>query len=177
MSKRWMSQGTKSILFGCHNPIIHTICVARAWKKLYGHWPAWWQFVCIVIHDIGHWGLDYLDNYELKKQHWELGAIWAEKMFGEKGFFFVAGHCKHSGLPLSPLYKADKYSWHLAPVWWLILNNIAEPELRMGFARNIDAVRDFKAGVAKSVSTGNFTETHKFFLERKANVAVKESAL
>lgn len=68
-----MTQGTVSILFGCHSPI-HSVLVLMSWKKLYRHWPRWWQIVCIFLHDIGHWGLDYLDDVNQKNKHWELGA-------------------------------------------------------------------------------------------------------
>ena len=62
-----MKQGTVSALIGCHS-IIHGLVVLTAWYKLYGSWPKLWQMVCIFLHDIGHIGLDYLDDYEQKKR-------------------------------------------------------------------------------------------------------------
>jgi hypothetical protein len=111
-----ISQGTMSVFFGCHS-VIHSILVMIAWKRLYGRRPAFWQGVCILLHDIGHLGLNYLDDYEAKQTHWMLGASLANALFGRKGFDFIAGHCSHSGYPHSMLYKADKYSWYLAPRW------------------------------------------------------------
>ncbi len=64
-----MKQGTVSVLFGCHS-IIHSMIVIVAWVKWYGHWPEFWQIICILLHDIGHWGKQYLDNYEEKKNEW-----------------------------------------------------------------------------------------------------------
>lgn len=159
-----MTQGTVSIFFGCHSPF-HSIQVIRAWIKLYGSIPSWREMICIFLHDIGHFGRNYLDDYEQKKTHWELGAKIAYILFGPEGYRFVAGHCTHSGYPKSPLYKADKYSWHIAPRWWLWLNCVFEPKLQMGYSK-WGAVDAFKAQVADSVENGHFKSTHSFFLER-----------
>ena len=159
-----LKQGTVSVLAGCHSPI-HSIIVALAWKKVYGKPPAFWQLVCIFLHDVGHFGLDYLDNYEEKKLHWRTGARIARLFFGDKGYDLCAGHCQHSGAPISALYKADKYSWYIAPHWWLISNCVFEPKLKMGMSSR-DAVAKFKAQVAKSIESGEFKSTHSMYLER-----------
>ncbi len=159
-----MKQGTVSVLFGCHSPM-HSIVVIFAWKKLYGSFPKWWQIVCIFLHDIGHWGLDYLDDYEQKKTHWVLGARVAGRLFGMKGRGFNAGHCTHSNWTRSDLYKADKYSWHIAPKWWLISNCFFEPKLQMGYSKR-EAVKKFKQQVKESVESGEFKSTHSMYLER-----------
>ncbi len=78
-----MKQGTVSVLIGCHS-VIHSLIVLVAWVRLYGKFPVWWQIVCILLHDVGHWGKNYLDNYEEKKQHSILGAKIAGKLFGQK---------------------------------------------------------------------------------------------
>lgn len=160
-----MKQGTVSWFFGCHN-IGHSFLVLRSWRILYGTWPKLWQIVCIFLHDIGHIGLQYLDDFEQKKQHWELGACIARCMFGRKGYDFLAGHCSHSGHTLSDLYKADKYSWYIAPTWWLWLNNIAEPKLTINCDGNMDAIRKFRAMVAESIESGDYTSTHEMYLRR-----------
>ena len=79
-----MKQGTISVLIGCHS-IIHSILVVKAWKILYGSYPCWWEFVCILLHDIGHWGKDYLSDYEAKKRHWVLGAKVSRRLVGYRG--------------------------------------------------------------------------------------------
>ena len=160
-----ISQGTMSVLFGCHSFFIHSIIVIVAWKRIYGKRPAFWQIVCIFLHDVGHLGLNYLDDFEAKKKHWMLGASIAYSLFGQKGFDFLAGHCSHSGHPLSELYRADKYSWHIAPYWWLYTNTFAEPKLRMGYTRR-EAILKFKEQVRQSVESGEFRSTHEMFLER-----------
>ncbi len=111
-----LKQGTVSVLFGCHS-LFHSAVVFVAWCKLYHRPPNLWQVVCILLHDIGHWGKDYLDDYEQKKRHGELGARVACSLFGSKGFNLVAGHNPYAGSPRSLLYNPDKYSWVIAPVW------------------------------------------------------------
>ena len=122
-----MTQGTISVLVGCHSPV-HSLLVLLAWRKLYKRWPRWWQVICIFLHDIGHIGKQYLDNWDEKKEHWKLGAKIAGCFFGDKGYDFTAGHCSSSPV-LSDLRRADKYSWLIAPYWWLWSNTVFEPKL------------------------------------------------
>lgn len=158
------SEGTVSILFGCHS-IIHSSLVLIAWIKLYGKLPRPWQIVCIFLHDIGHLGKNYLSSYEEKKDHWILGSNIAYRLFGNKGFFLVAGHCSHSKYHKSELHKADKYSWYIAPKWWIYLNTIAEPKLKGNKSRK-DAVSYFKNCVKQSIESGQYKSTHNFYLKR-----------
>jgi len=159
------SEGTVSVLFGCHS-VIHSFIVLAAWYKLYGKMPKCWQIVCIFLHDIGHYGLDYLSNLDHKKKHWVLGAKIAKKLYGKKGFDFCAGHCIYSNKPKSKLYKADKYSWYIAPFWWIWLNGLFEPMLRQGHNTITDAVTEFKVNVKSSIESDQYISTHDFYLER-----------
>ncbi len=152
------------MIFGCHS-VFHSFLVLIAWEKLYDKWPKPWQMICIFLHDIGHIGYDYLDDFEQKKRHWELGAKISGFLFGQKGYNFTAGHCGYSGYPLSELYKADKYSWHIAPEWWLFTNIIFEPKIAMGYAKT-EAVKRFKEQVRKSIESGEFNSTHQMYLDR-----------
>lgn len=153
-----MSQGTISILFGCHS-VIHSLLVVLAWKKLYKSWPKFWQVVCIFLHDIGYFGLNYLDNKHEKAIHWVLGARVAFYLFGYKGLNFCAGHSSSSGFPKSKLYLADKYSRHLAPFWWCIWQCIVEPKLKCGKPM-FQHIREFKAWVKNNVESDNPVDTH-----------------
>lgn len=155
-----MKQGTVSVLIGVHSPF-HSLLVLISWRKLYGRWPKLWQAVCIFLHDIGHWGLDYLDDPEQKEKHWYWGARVAEFLFGDKGYWFTAEHC----LPQGELYKPDKYSWYIAPRWWLWLNCITEPKIAMGYSRK-EAIDRFKEQVRQSIESGEYRRTHDMYLER-----------
>lgn len=160
-----MKQGTISVIFGCHS-VFHSFLVLAAWRKVYGKWPEAWQTVCIFLHDVGHIGLDYLDDFEQKKKHWELGARIGNRLFGQKAFDFLAGHCSHTGYPLSDLYRPDKYSWHIAPSWWIVLNCFFEPKLAIGCCNRREAARHFKEQVRKSVESGEYKSTHSMYLDR-----------
>ena len=160
-----MKQGTVSAIFGCHCAV-HSVLVLLAWKRLYGRWPAAWQTACIFLHDVGHVGLDYLTDFEQKKRHWEAGARIGQRLFGKKAFDFLAGHCSHSGHPESALYRADKYSWYIAPTWWLWWNNIVEPKLAINCEGKMDAVRKFQRMVRESIESGEYRSTHSMYLDR-----------
>lgn len=160
-----MKQGTISVLVGCHSPV-HSALVWISWCKLYRRPPNFKETVCIVIHDWGHWGTNYLDNLDEKRSHWKLGAKIALKIFGYKWYLFCAGHCTYSGMTKSALYKADKYAFYIAPVWWLVLNNITEPKLMGPFGNIITAAKDYKARITESIESGKYTESHNFYLER-----------
>ncbi len=164
-----ISPGTISVLAGCHSPI-HSLLVIMSWRKLYGSFPKLWQIVCIFLHDIGHWGKNYLDDYEAKKVHWILGAEFAMRLFGRKAYFFVASRDVNSPYINrdGPLYKSDKYSWFMAPYWWQYLNCIFEPKLRT--EDTIDnSIKIFNQAVKKSIESGSYQESHSFYLNRCKN--------
>jgi hypothetical protein len=163
-----MKEGTISVLWGCHSPI-HSFLVLCAWIRLYKRLPRPWQIVCIFIHDIGHWQKDYLTDVEQKYDHWILGAYLAFCMFGKKGYAFVAGHYSYSGYPLSLLYKADKYSWTIAPIWWLWLNYQIEPKLKLWSRRGstLDKCHQFRQAVRNSIESDKWIETHSIYTQGK----------
>lgn len=161
-----IKQGTVSVLFGCHS-IVHSVLVLLAWKKLYKKWPEWWQVGCIFLHDIGHWGKDYLDDYEEKKKHWEVGAQVAWRLFGEKGYRFVAGHCGSSSwVIIDEFKKADRYSWYLAPKCWILSNIIIEPELQWSGFSKWESVLEFKKMIEEQTKQGLKQSLHQVYLDR-----------
>jgi hypothetical protein len=141
--------------------------VLIAWRKLYHAWPTPWETTCIFLHDIGHWGKDYLDDPEQKKAHWYLGSRVARRFFGHKGFMLVAGHCpKNSGVRKSRLYDPDKYSWIIAPVWWMVSNTFFEPKLiRKGSTRRESALI-MKKAMRENAATGFEKTGHDIYLEQ-----------
>ena len=46
-----MKLGTKSLLFGCHQFVLHPLFVLVAWWRLYGR-PSWRMVVAIIVHDL-----------------------------------------------------------------------------------------------------------------------------
>lgn len=117
-----MTEGTRSLLIGCHSFIMHPLMVLRAWRWWFGSWPRPWQIICIFIHDWGISGRQYLSDHKAKEGHWRVGALLAYKLFGYNAFMFCAGHTPESDYPRSDLWYADKASWLVAPLWWLWLN-------------------------------------------------------
>lgn len=156
-----MTQGTRSYLFGCHQFLIHPLVVLIAWKKIYKRYPKPWEIVCIFLHDIGHIGKEYLTNYEEKRMHWKLGASIAFSLFGLKGLLLVGGHTSKSELKRSKLFWADKYSWLIAPRWWLKLNDKVE-----GFNSN-RTLDEFLAVVKSNWEKGCPHGTHQIYLDFK----------
>lgn len=59
-----MTIGTKSVLFGVHQFVWHPYTVARAWRRIYGRWPGWLGWICIVCHDLGYLGCADMDGKE-----------------------------------------------------------------------------------------------------------------
>jgi len=117
-----MSKGTKSLLFGAHQFIIHPLMVFLAWWKLYG-FPAdprlWLAF---LVHDWGYWGCCNMDDIK-GKQHTMYGAR-IMKRFGPRWFFLCLFHsrhlCRRLGQLPSRLCVADKYVTCIEPSWFYL---------------------------------------------------------
>jgi len=156
-----MTEGTKSYLIGCHQFLIHPLCVLWAWHKWFGSWPKFWQIVCIFVHDIGICGRQYLSDKNAKNGHWMCGTFIADRLFGHKGWNFCGGHTpesKWANISRSDLWYADKYSWVVAPMWWLWNNFRVE-----GF--QVTSPLEWKILVAKNLLAENHFSSHKLYQE------------
>lgn len=116
-----MPLGTKTLLFGVHQALIHPFLVFISWLCLYRHLPTWRECICIFIHDWGYWGMKSL-KCSTGDTHPEYGAKLAEKWFGPQYRDFILGHSsfyvKRNGIQPSKLMAADKY-WHcIVPLWF-----------------------------------------------------------
>jgi hypothetical protein len=115
-----MKIGTKSVLFGAHQFILHPLFVAAAWWKLYGFpWdPRLW--LAFVLHDIGYLGKPNMDGPE-GERHVEFGAHLMSWLFGPAWGDFCVYHsrfyAKRDGQPFSRLCVADKLSIVFTPAW------------------------------------------------------------
>lgn len=122
-----MKIGTKSILFGVHQFLLHPLLVAWAWWILYREWPRLHEWAAIITHDLGYWGSPNMDGPE-GERHPEIVADWWRKHFGAFGWKVsreVLGHSRFhaakNGLPLSKLFRPDKLSTALYPHWFYLL--------------------------------------------------------
>jgi hypothetical protein len=117
-----MKIGTKSILFGAHQFLIHPWFVAVAWWKLFGFPfdPRLW--IAFFVHDLGYIGKPNMDGPE-GETHVEFGAR-IMNIFGEKWYYFSKYHsrfyAKRDRVKPSRLCIADKLAICLTP-WWLYL--------------------------------------------------------
>lgn len=124
-----MRIGTRSILFGIHNFVVHPIIVAIAWTKLYGfpfQFPLWAAF---VLHDLGYLGKRDMDSREGEK-HVEPGSRIMAGLFGKKWGDFCKYHSrfysKKEGRPPSRLCFADKLAIVTYPKnLYLFLGNLS----------------------------------------------------
>jgi hypothetical protein len=115
-----MRIGTKSILFGAHQFLIHPWFVAWAWSQLYSFPfdPRLW--LAFFVHDLGYWGKRKMDDAE-GERHVEFGANLMGFLFGPEWRDFCLYHsrfyAKRDGKPFSRLCVADKLSFVLTPKW------------------------------------------------------------
>lgn len=161
------AEGTISVLYGTHS-IIHIYYVIRSWIILYKKWPSFSELICIILHDVGHIGKNYLSNYDKKKEHWRLGAYIAFILFGFDKYYLLKGHCpSQSGHHINKkLFKADKYSWYIAHRWFHYWYCISEPKITKGRPYK-QCVDKFYAIVKDSIENNKYIETHNIFLDRK----------
>jgi len=118
-----MKVGTKSILFGVHQFLIHPVVVSIAWIRIYKKLPNFKELFCIIVHDWGYWGKASMDGRD-GERHPELGAKIARKLFGLKWFDLCLYHsrtyAKYQVKKPSPLCWPDKLSITIEP-WWFYL--------------------------------------------------------
>jgi hypothetical protein len=116
--KRFLSLGTRSVLFGAHQFLLHPLFLAIAWTKLYGFPldPRLWA--AFFLHDVGYIGKDNLDGVE-GETHPELGGAIMAKLFGDAWGEFTMCHSRffasiHGRTP-SALCAADKLATTIVP--------------------------------------------------------------
>ena len=117
-----MTIGTKSLLFGAHQFILHPICLWLAWRKLRGKKHSFNPklLIAFIVHDWGYWGKPNMDGQE-GKLHPALGKKIMTKLFGEWWGNFTAYHsrsyAKLEGKEHSILCPVDKYAFCILPKW------------------------------------------------------------
>jgi hypothetical protein len=114
-----MTVGTKSILFGIHQFLLHPFLVAMAWNRLYGFPNSFRLWCCFFLHDIGYIGKTDMDSEEIGQTHPELGARVITKLFGKDWGDFSLYHsrfyCRTNNQRHSKLCTADKLAFCMYP--------------------------------------------------------------
>lgn len=111
-----MKIGTKSVLFGAHQFLIHPLFVALAWWQLYGFpWdPRLW--VAFFVHDLGYLGKPNMDGPEGESHPW-LGARIMGRLFDREitpspdDLTCLCGDDKRSGLIACERCIKARYFW------------------------------------------------------------------
>ena len=118
-----LSIGTRSLLFGAHQLILHPVCLAIAWTKLYGFPCDFRLWIAFLVHDWGYYGKRDMDGAE-GQTHPELGANIMGYLFGDEWRRFCLYHSrfysKQAGADVSRLCIVDKKATSLVP-WWVYL--------------------------------------------------------
>jgi hypothetical protein len=135
-----MKVGTKSLLFGVHQVIIHPIFIFIAWWKLFGFPRNFRLWIAFIVHDWGYWGKSNMDGKGEGENHPLLGANIMHKLFDKKhkvtnigrGQTIMTGgtytwynftlfhsrfYAEKENHPISKLCVADKYVFCIQPKW------------------------------------------------------------
>lgn len=134
-----MTVGTKSVLFGVHAIWFHPFSVGFAWRKLYGSWPNWAEWVCILAHDIGYFGKKDMDG-PIGRTHPVIGARLAASIVGffkpqlrEWAYVSTISHSREYARLFnytpSRLCWADKYCCFYDPTWFYLLRGHLSGEI------------------------------------------------
>jgi hypothetical protein len=136
-----MKRGTKSVLFGVHQFIWHPVTVYLGWLYLYRKLPSFWESIAIIVHDIGYWECENMDD-EKGEQHPRVGAKLIRKLalFCGKDWrtaaryeWLVTFHSRYlaAQYQVSPsaLCWADKTSLKFDPAWFYLLRAWLSGEL------------------------------------------------
>jgi len=175
--------GTKSLLFGVHQFLLHPIFVALAWRKFYGEWPTkphpdywrrsrgerspqWPVWLAFLVHDWGYWGCATIDG-EDGKQHPLVGAQILGRLYGEQWGRF----CKYHSRSLARLDKVnpsdlcapDKLAILFYPRWLYLLLARASGEL-LEYMRNSDSPAGRSVGIDTSTPEAWFDSTRAYML-------------
>lgn len=146
-----MSIGTRSLLYGSHQFILHPLMVLVAWRELYGALPRDWRvWVAIVAHDWGYWGLRDMDGAE-GDTHPDRSARLIEGWFPDRPDLaeLVRYHsrfaAKRDGRNVSRLCAPDKLACALWWPWLYVLLCSWTGELDEYIARNRSATDKYAA--------------------------------
>lgn len=128
-----MKLGTRSLLFGVHQFLLHPLLVGYAWRKVYGRLPTLRQAFCILVHDIGYFGCNDMDGPE-GSQHPEMGASVAGHLLGDDERRMVLLHSRTTaekyGEEVSDLCLPDKLALFFYPAWLYTMLALMSGELR-----------------------------------------------
>lgn len=146
-----MKMGTRSLLFGAHQFLLHPLCVAYCWWRLYGFpWdPRLW--VAFLVHDWGYFGCSDMDGEE-GQWHPITGSVIMYSLFGEEWGNFALLHSRTVAKMLksepSRLCNADKMASVVLPA-----------SLYVFMVRFTGEVREYRSASKHIEETGHTDQT------------------
>ena len=122
----WVKTGTKSVIYGGHQFLIHPFTVLLAYIELYG-FPNWKVLVCIFIHDLGYLGVNDMEGKQ-GELHPMFGAKTAHKYLDRGHELYYYNFCLYHSRTLAYIHNttpsllcwADKLSIKYER-WWTYL--------------------------------------------------------
>jgi len=138
-----MKIGTKSLLFGAHQFILHPVLVFIGWWMLYGFPfdPRLW--IAFIIHDWGYWGKPNMDGAE-GKDHPYWAAEFMDQWFGYDWGDLCLYHSRTTAVECnerpSKLCAADKMVTSLTPGWLYLPMARATGELEEYMSEWVDTI-------------------------------------
>lgn len=167
-----MRIGTKSLLFGVHQFILHPFFVLWAWWIIYKKFPCLHELCAIITHDWGYWGLPNMDGAEGETHPERSADMWYRlkkiPLFALSVRYEIRAHSRFNaarhGIPLSKLFRADKLAVALYPTWlYLLLANLS------GEIKEYIKIAKDKEGKYIDLLVGATTQT-QWVLEIKAHM-------
>lgn len=118
-----MPLGTRSVLYGYHQFLIHPALVAVAWIRIYGWTWDWRRWASFFAHDIGYVLKPNMDGPE-GETHPLIGGQIMFYLTGDMEWFFDAvfhsrTYARAFDRPISQLCYADKLAFLMYPTWLL----------------------------------------------------------
>jgi hypothetical protein len=117
-----MKIGTKSVLFGAHQFLIHPWFVAAGWWKLYGFPRDLWLWIAFFVHDIGYWGKPNMDGPEGELHPWTGARI----LYRLQAWWIFASRF---------IWKRDEIQRARPVLWWHFRRKLAMAHLAVGHER------------------------------------------
>jgi hypothetical protein len=124
-----MNVGTKSVLFGVHQFLLHPFFVFISWYRFYGEAPSFKECICIFFHDVGYLFKPNMDGKE-GELHPELGGKIVNHILGGEysdiTLYHSRSYARKFRKEISKLCMPDKLSILLYPTWlYLVLGTLS----------------------------------------------------
>jgi len=160
-----MRSGTRSLLFGVHQFLLHPLFVLLAWFWLFGLPPAG-MLLAIILHDWGYWGCESMEGHDGSRHPWFAARLLYRLHLPCEGWQALC-HSRFLAAELdaemSDLGRADKIGTALYPVWlWVLLARFS------GEAREYMADKKFEINSeSRAESASEFFGRYKKFAMEK----------